>query len=56
MDGYSHFIFPSTNINPCARPLGTYKTKMAVRTGKRSILAGQTEVTKKIGECKQSRE
>ena len=42
MDGYSHFIFPSTNINPCARPLGTYKTKMAVRSGKRSILAGLT--------------
>ena len=25
-------------LNPDARPLGTYKTKMATRTGKRSIL------------------
>ena len=27
-----------TALNPDARPLGTYETKMAVRTAKRSIL------------------
>ena len=31
---------PFHHYQPCARPLGTYKTKMAVRTGERSILAG----------------
>ena len=30
---------PLTASNPNARPLGTYETKMAVRTGTRSILA-----------------
>ena len=29
---------PTTALNPVARPLSTYKTKMAVRTGKCSIL------------------
>ena len=29
---------PTTALNPDARPLSTYKTKMAVRTGKCSIL------------------
>lgn len=29
---------PTTALNPDARPLGTYKTKMAVSTGKWSIL------------------
>lgn len=28
-----------TALNPDARPIGTYETKTAVRTGKRSILA-----------------
>ena len=32
------FSLGGNAVSPDARPLGTYETKMAVRTGKRSIL------------------
>ena len=42
---------PSPNaINPEARPLGTYETKMAARTSQRSILT----ILQEIRDCKQS--
>ena len=43
---------PYTALNPDARPIGTYETKTAVRTGKRSILA---ILRNKKGGCEQSR-
>ena len=38
-DGLGGSLLHPTAINPDARPLGTYETKMATRTGTRLILA-----------------